>query len=174
MPGGHPPWNFIEFRGKYSRGGYDARYEGGYVIPPFTTPTTNSKGKTTANVLPQGSLIHIYSLMFHGVPLTPRSRRRYASRLNREQEDNERPRRAPVSNALSNRSPKFRFGVANKQTRTMVYRHQGLLLRHLEVIRAYQGAQSRARVHHRTVAKPNGDDARGNGVSVNNSNRIQR
>lgn len=44
-----------------------------------------------------GSLIQSHRLMSNGVPLTPRSRRRQSSRLDRELDESERRRRAPVS-----------------------------------------------------------------------------
>lgn len=161
----------MENHGKYSRGRHDHGDEEDVnrflPLPP--------ERKVKVRPLERGgsgSLIHLCRWMFNGVPLTPRSRRRHASRLGRESDNSERQRRTPVSNYFV--QPRSNLQVADEPLRVSASSHLDRLLKYPEMSMVRQAARSRAGGCCRTAVRPNGDGVRGNAVNVNNSSSGRR
>jgi len=85
------PWKCLS-------GSNDTLYLGRAKLLVSTVVRRDGKGEVILNGRSTGSLTYLRRLMPNAVPLTPRSRRRHISRLNRELESGERQRCVPVSN----------------------------------------------------------------------------
>lgn len=154
-----------ENHGKSSLGGDDiCCREGGHLVASSTL-RTNSKGRVFHEHTLEIYLTRFCRPMSNDVPSTPRSRRRHASRLHRELEDEERPRRIPVSGFIG-----ACVHTLMNELRVPVSSPHAKPLKQPETNVAHQVLHSRANQHHQTASKVNVGDVRGNGRSVNNSN----